>query len=84
MTVFLSVHNQDIERCLQALEELEAVPVTSQILQRNAEVIATLKKVRLQAGSIISLFFHYALLNIHFFFFFGGCSRSGDIKPALQ
>lgn len=36
---------QDIERCLQALEELKAVPVTSQILHKNAEVIATLKKV---------------------------------------
>uniref|UniRef100_A0A3Q2V898 Lens epithelium-derived growth factor integrase-binding domain-containing protein n=1 Tax=Haplochromis burtoni TaxID=8153 RepID=A0A3Q2V898_HAPBU len=37
---------EDIERCLQALEELEAVPVTSQILHKNAEVIATLKKIR--------------------------------------
>lgn len=38
--------NPDIDRCLQALEELEAVPVTSQILHKNAEVIATLKKIR--------------------------------------
>lgn len=36
---------QDIDRCLQALDELNAVPVTSQILHKNAEVIATLKKV---------------------------------------
>uniref|UniRef100_A0A8C7Y122 HDGF like 2 n=1 Tax=Oryzias sinensis TaxID=183150 RepID=A0A8C7Y122_9TELE len=42
----LKVDNPDIERCLQALEELEAVPVTSHILQKNAEVIATLKKIR--------------------------------------
>uniref|UniRef100_A0AAQ5XZM0 Lens epithelium-derived growth factor integrase-binding domain-containing protein n=1 Tax=Amphiprion ocellaris TaxID=80972 RepID=A0AAQ5XZM0_AMPOC len=42
----LKVDNPDIERCLQALEELEAVPVTSQILHKNAEVIATLKKIR--------------------------------------
>uniref|UniRef100_A0A3P9P8U0 HDGF like 2 n=1 Tax=Poecilia reticulata TaxID=8081 RepID=A0A3P9P8U0_POERE len=42
----LKVDNPDIERCLKALEELEAVPVTSQILHKNAEVIATLKKIR--------------------------------------
>uniref|UniRef100_A0A3Q3XPP7 Lens epithelium-derived growth factor integrase-binding domain-containing protein n=1 Tax=Mola mola TaxID=94237 RepID=A0A3Q3XPP7_MOLML len=42
----LKVDNPDIERCLLALEELEAVPVTSQILHKNAEVIATLKKIR--------------------------------------
>ena len=45
MCVFLCVL-QDIDRCLQALAELEAVPVTSQILHKNAEVIATLKKVQ--------------------------------------
>lgn len=42
----LKVDSPDIERCLQALEELENVPVTSQILHKNAEVIATLKKIR--------------------------------------
>uniref|UniRef100_A0A3Q3KIQ6 Lens epithelium-derived growth factor integrase-binding domain-containing protein n=1 Tax=Monopterus albus TaxID=43700 RepID=A0A3Q3KIQ6_MONAL len=42
----LKVDNPDIDRCLQALDELEAVPVTSQILHKNAEVIATLKKIR--------------------------------------
>lgn len=36
---------QDIEKCLQALEELSAVPVTSQILQKHSDVITTLKKV---------------------------------------
>uniref|UniRef100_A0A3B4ATL9 Lens epithelium-derived growth factor integrase-binding domain-containing protein n=1 Tax=Periophthalmus magnuspinnatus TaxID=409849 RepID=A0A3B4ATL9_9GOBI len=42
----LKVDNPDIDRCLQALQELENVPVTSQILHKNAEVIATLKKIR--------------------------------------
>lgn len=42
----LKVDSPDIDRCLQALEELENVPVTSQILHKNAEVIATLKKIR--------------------------------------
>lgn len=36
---------KDIEKCLQALEELGSVQVTSHILQKNADVIATLKKV---------------------------------------
>lgn len=42
----LKVDNPDIERCLQALAELEAVQVTSHILQKNSDVIATLKKIR--------------------------------------
>uniref|UniRef100_A0A3P8YL41 Hepatoma-derived growth factor-related protein 2 n=1 Tax=Esox lucius TaxID=8010 RepID=A0A3P8YL41_ESOLU len=42
----LKVDNPDIERCLQALAELEAVPVTSHILHKNSDVIATLKKIR--------------------------------------
>lgn len=37
---------QDVQRCLNALEELGALQVTSQILQRNTDVVATLKKVR--------------------------------------
>lgn len=43
---------QDIEKCLQALEELSAVPVTSQILQKNSDVITTLKKVRLPCSRL--------------------------------
>uniref|UniRef100_A0A8C5BS91 Lens epithelium-derived growth factor integrase-binding domain-containing protein n=1 Tax=Gadus morhua TaxID=8049 RepID=A0A8C5BS91_GADMO len=39
-----SIYN--LKRCLQALVELEEVPVTSQILHKNADVIATLKKIR--------------------------------------
>lgn len=82
MTVFFLVHYQDIERCLQALEELEAVPVTSHILQRNAEVIATLKKVCLPS---LAESLHFFVIKIFLIFFsVCGSSRSGDIKPALQ
>uniref|UniRef100_A0A4W4FV46 Hepatoma-derived growth factor-related protein 2 n=1 Tax=Electrophorus electricus TaxID=8005 RepID=A0A4W4FV46_ELEEL len=42
----LKVDNPDIEKCLQALEELGSVQVTSQILQKNSDVITTLKKIR--------------------------------------
>uniref|UniRef100_A0A8C1EL17 Hepatoma-derived growth factor-related protein 2 n=2 Tax=Cyprinus carpio TaxID=7962 RepID=A0A8C1EL17_CYPCA len=42
----LKVDNPDIEKCLQALDELSSVQVTTQILQKNADVIATLKKIR--------------------------------------
>ncbi|KAG7456876.1 hypothetical protein MATL_G00240580 [Megalops atlanticus] len=42
----LKVDSPDIERCLQALEELGTVQVTSHLLQRNTDVIATLKKIR--------------------------------------
>lgn len=36
---------QDVRRCLSALEELGTLQVTSQILQKNTDVVATLKKV---------------------------------------
>lgn len=36
---------QDVRRCLNALEELGTLQVTSQILQKNTDVVATLKKV---------------------------------------
>lgn len=42
----LKVDNPDIEKCLQALDELSSVQVTTHILQKNADVIATLKKIR--------------------------------------
>ncbi|KAG5847814.1 hypothetical protein ANANG_G00130190 [Anguilla anguilla] len=42
----LKVDSPDIERCLQALEELGTVQVTSHLLQKNPDVIATLKKIR--------------------------------------
>ncbi|KAB1259848.1 Hepatoma-derived growth factor-related protein 2 [Camelus dromedarius] len=37
---------QDVKRCLNALEELGTLQVTSQILQKNTDVVATLKKIR--------------------------------------
>lgn len=36
---------QDVKRCLNALAELGTLQVTSQILQKNTDVVATLKKV---------------------------------------
>lgn len=38
---------QDIKRCLNALEELGTLQVTSHILQKHTDVVATLKKVEL-------------------------------------
>lgn len=37
--------SQDIKRCLNALEELGTLQVTSHILQKHTDVVATLKKV---------------------------------------
>ncbi|OCT97438.1 hepatoma-derived growth factor-related protein 2-like [Xenopus laevis] len=42
----LKVDNPDIKKCLDALEELGGLEVTSQILQKNTDVVATLKKIR--------------------------------------
>ncbi|KAM9686754.1 hepatoma-derived growth factor-related protein 2 [Trichechus inunguis] len=42
----LKVDNPDVKRCLNALEELGMLQVTSQILQKNTDVVATLKKIR--------------------------------------
>nr|AAH72145.1 MGC80064 protein [Xenopus laevis] len=42
----LKVDNPDIKKCLDALEELGGLQVTSQILQKNTDVVATLKKIR--------------------------------------
>ncbi|XP_019412500.1 PREDICTED: hepatoma-derived growth factor-related protein 2, partial [Crocodylus porosus] len=42
----LKVDNPDIKRCLSALEELGTLQVTSQILQKHTDVVATLKKIR--------------------------------------
>lgn len=44
---FLS-RSQDVKRCLNALEELGTLQVTSHILQKNTDVVATLKKVQLE------------------------------------
>lgn len=42
----LKVDNPDVRKCLSALEELGTLQVTSQILQKNTDVVATLKKIR--------------------------------------
>ncbi|XP_030074579.1 hepatoma-derived growth factor-related protein 2 [Microcaecilia unicolor] len=42
----LKVDNPDVEKCLTALEELGNLQVTSHILQKNTDVVATLKKIR--------------------------------------
>ncbi|XP_066492480.1 hepatoma-derived growth factor-related protein 2 isoform X2 [Tiliqua scincoides] len=42
----LKVDNPDIKRCLSALEELGSLQVTSHILQKHTDVVATLKKIR--------------------------------------
>uniref|UniRef100_A0A8C8VJI5 Hepatoma-derived growth factor-related protein 2 n=1 Tax=Pelusios castaneus TaxID=367368 RepID=A0A8C8VJI5_9SAUR len=42
----LKVDNPDIKRCLSALEELGTLQVTSHILQKHTDVVATLKKIR--------------------------------------
>ncbi|XP_070347861.1 hepatoma-derived growth factor-related protein 2 isoform X4 [Equus asinus] len=42
----LKVDNPDVKRCLNALAELGTLQVTSQILQKNTDVVATLKKIR--------------------------------------
>ncbi|XP_067414435.1 hepatoma-derived growth factor-related protein 2 isoform X1 [Emydura macquarii macquarii] len=42
----LKVDNPDIKRCLNALEELGTLQVTSHVLQKHTDVVATLKKIR--------------------------------------
>ncbi|XP_053318511.1 hepatoma-derived growth factor-related protein 2-like [Spea bombifrons] len=42
----LKVDNPDIQKCLNALEELGGLQVTSHILQKNTDLVATLKKIR--------------------------------------
>ncbi|KAM4807884.1 uncharacterized protein WCC33_000683 [Rhinophrynus dorsalis] len=42
----LKVDNPDVQKCLAALEELGSLQVTSQILQKNTDFVATLKKIR--------------------------------------
>uniref|UniRef100_A0A8D0H3F6 Hepatoma-derived growth factor-related protein 2 n=1 Tax=Sphenodon punctatus TaxID=8508 RepID=A0A8D0H3F6_SPHPU len=42
----LKVDNPDIKKCLNALEELGSLQVTSHILQKHTDVVATLKKIR--------------------------------------
>ncbi|XP_077129672.1 hepatoma-derived growth factor-related protein 2 isoform X2 [Ranitomeya variabilis] len=42
----LKVDSPDIQKCLEALEKLGSLQVTSCILQKNTDLVATLKKIR--------------------------------------
>lgn len=42
----LKVDSPDIQKCLNALEELGGLQLTSHILQKNTDLVATLKKIR--------------------------------------
>ncbi|KAM8939314.1 hepatoma-derived growth factor-related protein 2 [Pelodytes ibericus] len=42
----LKVDSPDIQKCLNALEELGGLHLTSHILQKNTDLVATLKKIR--------------------------------------
>ncbi|XP_018417705.1 PREDICTED: hepatoma-derived growth factor-related protein 2-like [Nanorana parkeri] len=42
----LKVENPDVNRCLGALEKLRSLQLTSHILQKNTDLVATLKKIR--------------------------------------
>ncbi|XP_024859567.1 PC4 and SFRS1 interacting protein 1a isoform X2 [Kryptolebias marmoratus] len=44
--VSLKIDNPDIKKCLDALDEISALQVTTQHLQKHSELIATLKKIR--------------------------------------
>ncbi|XP_068090336.1 hepatoma-derived growth factor-related protein 2-like [Hyperolius riggenbachi] len=42
----LKVDNPDVNRCLDALEKLGSLQLTSHILQKNTDLVTTLKKIR--------------------------------------
>ncbi|CAH2292826.1 Hypothetical predicted protein [Pelobates cultripes] len=42
----LKVDSPDIQKCLNALDELGSLQLTSHILQKNTDVVTTLKKIR--------------------------------------
>ncbi|XP_035993479.1 PC4 and SFRS1 interacting protein 1a isoform X2 [Fundulus heteroclitus] len=44
--VSLKIDNPDVKKCLDALDEIGSLQVTTQHLQRHSELIATLKKIR--------------------------------------
>uniref|UniRef100_A0AAV2LGK1 PWWP domain-containing protein n=1 Tax=Knipowitschia caucasica TaxID=637954 RepID=A0AAV2LGK1_KNICA len=44
--ISLKIDNTDVKKCLDALDELGALQVTTQHLQKHSELIATLKKIR--------------------------------------
>ncbi|XP_041789865.1 PC4 and SFRS1 interacting protein 1a isoform X2 [Chelmon rostratus] len=44
--ISLKIDNADVKKCLDALDEIGALQVTTQHLQKHSELIATLKKIR--------------------------------------
>ncbi|XP_055014204.1 PC4 and SFRS1 interacting protein 1a isoform X4 [Boleophthalmus pectinirostris] len=44
--ISLKIDNPDMKKCMDALDELSALQVTTQHLQKHCELIATLKKIR--------------------------------------
>nr|XP_019956904.1 PREDICTED: PC4 and SFRS1-interacting protein isoform X2 [Paralichthys olivaceus] len=44
--ISLKIDNPDVKKCLDALDEICALQVTTQHLQKHSELIATLKKIR--------------------------------------
>ncbi|XP_061687002.1 PC4 and SFRS1 interacting protein 1a isoform X2 [Syngnathoides biaculeatus] len=44
--ISLKIDNPDVKKCLDALDEISTLQVTTQHLQKQSELIATLKKIR--------------------------------------
>ncbi|XP_077379998.1 PC4 and SFRS1 interacting protein 1a isoform X3 [Festucalex cinctus] len=44
--ISLKIDNPDVKKCLDALDEMSTLQVTTQHLQKQSELIATLKKIR--------------------------------------
>lgn len=44
--ISLKIDNPDVKKCLDALDEIGALQVTTQHLQKHSDLIATLKKIR--------------------------------------
>lgn len=44
--ISLKIDNPDVKKCLEALDEIGALQVTTQHLQKHSDLIATLKKIR--------------------------------------
>lgn len=44
--ISLKIDNPDVKKCLEALDEIGTLQVTTQHLQKHSELIATLKKIR--------------------------------------
>uniref|UniRef100_A0A4W3GDP0 Lens epithelium-derived growth factor integrase-binding domain-containing protein n=1 Tax=Callorhinchus milii TaxID=7868 RepID=A0A4W3GDP0_CALMI len=42
----LKVDSPDIKKCVEALEDLRTLQVTTQLLQKHSDLVATLKKIR--------------------------------------